>query len=253
MGNEYQKIVEATRHSTRSSSKPGGSQVSSHPIIQMQQAIGNHTLVQLLQLKAIQAKLTIGQAGDTYEQEADRVADQVMRMPHPEVQRQTPEEEEEKIQASPLAGTITPIIQRQQPQEEEESLQAKFIAPKSNIMQKQSLEEEQDQPLQAKEVSDASRMMDTTLESNINSLRGGGQPLPDPVRDYFEPRFGYDFSQVRVHTDSKAAETAQSVNARAYTLGNDLVFNQGAYEPDNSDGKKLLAHELTHVIQQNGK
>lgn len=196
-----------------------------HPVLQMQQMIGNHTLLQMLRSTTIQAKLTVGQPNDVYEQEADRVADQVMRMPDPEIQCQIPEEEE-KLQTSPLAGMITPVIQRQSPEEEEK--------------------------LQTKAASGMTPTVDANLEGNINNLRGAGQPLPESVRNYFEPRFGYDFSQVRVHTDSRAADSAQAVNAKAFTLGQDMVFNNGQYAPEHEEGKRLIAHELTHVVQQNG-
>jgi hypothetical protein len=73
--------------------------------------------------------------------------------------------------------------------------------------------------------------------------------LPDAVRSFFEPRFGQDFSKVRVHTDSRAARSARDLNARAFTLGRDIVMGAGQYSPGTSEGKRLLAHELTHVIQ----
>ena len=85
-----------------------------------------------------------------------------------------------------------------------------------------------------------------------DTLRSSGQPLDAATRSFFEPRFGYDFSRVRLHTDSRAAESAQAVNALAYTVGNDVVFGAGHYSPGSSAGNRLLAHELTHVVQQNG-
>lgn len=85
-----------------------------------------------------------------------------------------------------------------------------------------------------------------------DALRSSGQPLDAATRSFFEPRFGYDFSRVRLHTDSRAAESAQAVNALAYTVGNDVVFGGGHYSPGSSAGNRLLAHELTHVVQQNG-
>jgi hypothetical protein len=88
------------------------------------------------------------------------------------------------------------------------------------------------------------------FESRIQSLRGGGQPVPESVRNFFEPRFGNDFSQVSVHTDMNAAETARAVNALAFTVGRDIVFGEGQYAPETESGKRLLAHELTHVLQQ---
>ena len=73
--------------------------------------------------------------------------------------------------------------------------------------------------------------------------------MPASERDFFEPRFGQDFSQVRIHTDPKAGKAARSVGALAYTIGSDIVFGQGQYRP-GTGGKELLAHELTHVVQQ---
>jgi hypothetical protein len=84
------------------------------------------------------------------------------------------------------------------------------------------------------------------------ALRSPGQPLDPATRALFEPRFGHDFSQVRVHTDSQAAESARAVKALAYTVGQDVVFGAGQYQPQTSAGRKLLAHELTHVVQQTG-
>lgn len=81
-------------------------------------------------------------------------------------------------------------------------------------------------------------------------LRSLGQPLDTSTKSFMEPRFGHDFSNVRVHTDTKAAESARSVNALAYTVGSDVVFGTGQYTPGTITGKKLLAHELTHVVQQ---
>ena len=112
-------------------------------------------------------------------------------------------------------------------------------------------EEEQEGSLQAKEAPGRVPEVASDAQAEINGLRGGGQPLPKSVRAFFEPRFDYDFSQVRVHTDERAAKSAQSVNALAYTVGHDVVFGAGRYAPSSTDGKRLLAHELTHTIQQN--
>jgi hypothetical protein len=76
--------------------------------------------------------------------------------------------------------------------------------------------------------------------------------LPKSTREFFEPRFGRDFSDVRVHTGARAADAAKSLNARAFTLGKDIVFGSGQYFPQTSAGNRLLAHELTHVVQQGG-
>ena len=175
----------------------------------------------------IQAKLTIGQPNDKYEQEADRVAEQVMRMARPQVQRQA-EEEEEPVQPKPLAEEITPapLVQRQV--EEEEEL------------------------LQAKQAKSHTSPVTPGLESDIQALRGGGEPLPKSDRAFFETCFDCDFSHVRIHTDSQAARLARAVNAQAFTLGNHIVLGLDQYAPLSSHGRQLLAHELTHVVQQAG-
>ena len=90
----------------------------------------------------------------------------------------------------------------------------------------------------------------SNLGAPFKDSKDDGRPLPESVRVFFEPRFGYDFSHVRIHRDAQAAEMAQSLNARAFTVGREIVFGAGRYAPDMSSGKRLLAHELTHVIQQ---
>jgi hypothetical protein len=89
------------------------------------------------------------------------------------------------------------------------------------------------------------------VAANIHAMNGGGSPLPATTRAFFEPRFGADFSQVRVHTDSRAAATANSIQARAFTVGSNIAFGAGRYAPESPPGRQLLAHELTHVLQQN--
>jgi hypothetical protein len=90
------------------------------------------------------------------------------------------------------------------------------------------------------------------VESQIHQMRGSGQPLPPSVRRSFEPRFGEDFSKVRVHTGPDASYVARQLNARAFTIGRDVMFAAGQYAPETAEGEKLLAHELTHVVQQGG-
>lgn len=235
----------------------------------------------ILRSTGVQTKLTVGQPNDRYEQEADKVADQVMTMPDPKLQRQPEneeeeepvqakllqrqtenEEEEEMLQAKPLADQITLLVQRQEepPEEEEEPVQAKLkdggmiqrMCPgcEEEIAQRQP-EENEDEELQAKSKPGKSSEVTPATYAGIQSLRGGGQSMSASDRSFFEPRFGADFSGVRVHNDERAAIAAKSVNARAFTLGKDVVFGRGEYSPDSSSGKKLFAHELTHVVQQN--
>jgi len=174
----------------------------------------------------IQAKLTIGQPNDKYEQEADRVADQVMRMSDVDVAQRVE------------TGTVQPMqIQRMCPECEEE------------MAQRQPIEEEEEE-LQAKEMPGQTATVTPNLESRISSLKCGGQPLDSATRTFFEPRFGYDFSSVRIHTDERAVETARALGAIAYATGNDIVFSAHSYAPQSAVGRHVLAHELTHVIQQ---
>lgn len=92
---------------------------------------------------------------------------------------------------------------------------------------------------------------ETGIDSYVNTLSSSGKSLSDAERSFFEPRFGQDFSNIKIHTDSVAAKSAQSINALAYTTGNNIVFNSGQYSPESDSGKRLMAHELTHVVQQN--
>lgn len=87
-------------------------------------------------------------------------------------------------------------------------------------------------------------------KDQIESIKGGGKPLSPSTRSYFEPRFGRDFSDVRVHTGQQADKAARSINAEAFTHGTDVVFRSGAYDPDSDRGRGLIAHELAHVVQQ---
>lgn len=89
----------------------------------------------------------------------------------------------------------------------------------------------------------------TAMESQLSHMQGGGHSMPRGLQSMMESGFGRDFSQVRLHTDSQAAEMSSSINAKAFTLGNDIYFNKGQYNPNTTEGQKLMAHELTHVAQ----
>lgn len=91
------------------------------------------------------------------------------------------------------------------------------------------------------------------MESRLHSSRGGGHALPGQLRSQMEGAFGQGFSNVRIHSDSSAAELSRSIGAKAFTYGNDIYFNAGQYRPETSEGMHLLAHELTHTVQQSGK
>lgn len=118
------------------------------------------------------------------------------------------------------------------------------------VVQRKCQHCEEEEKVHRKESSGAATHGTHELDSYVGSLASSGQALPESSRQFFEPRFGHDFSNVRLHTDAVAAKSAQSINALAYTTGNNIVFNSGQYSPDSDSGKKLMAHELTHVIQQ---
>lgn len=162
----------------------------------------------------IQAKLKINEPGDTYEQEADRIAETVVE------------------------SKTSPLLQR------------KCACAKGTPCPE--CEEEKKALIQRK-TAQASDITGTSFPDNFLQNPGSGQPL-DPInRAFFEHHFGYDFSHVRIHTNNQASESARAVNALAYTVGQDVVFGMGQYAPATKAGKKLLGHELAHVVQQGGK
>ena len=195
----------------------------------------------------IQAKLNISQPNDPSEQEADRVADEIMRMPEAEIRSDNNPSATRNslaaIQRRPICQLNNASSCKEDEVQEELSMNknlSKQITP--SIQCKES-------ELHASVINDNSSGVTPQVESRIQSLQGGGQPLPKSIKSYFEPRFGRDFSSVRVHTDSQAAEMAQVVNAKAFTCGRDVVFAE-QHLPESPEGQKLLAHELVHVVQQ---
>lgn len=198
----------------------------------------------------LQKKLTVGAPNDKYEQEADRVADQVTRMPEPQVQRQPDEEKEEEfIQTKSVSEQITPLVQRQiDEDEEDEPIQTKEADSGKVQRQNRVPDTEEEEYVQSKQRPSATS---SASFAGINSLKDSGQPLSEPERSFFETRFGYDFSQVRIHTGNRAEEMTDALNARSLTTGNDVVFGVGQYNPHSQEGRRLIAHELTHVVQQN--
>ncbi|MHC5753793.1 MAG: eCIS core domain-containing protein [Nostoc sp.] len=169
-----------------------------------------------ISLRRPQTKLTVNEPGDIYEQEADSVAQLVMqRMSEPvqSIQREALSEEEDQLQMKSLADSITPLVQRQ---------------------------------------GGGRTAATSELETSIQQARGNGQPLADDIKHPMEQAFGADFGGVRVHTDAQSNRLNESIQARAFTTGQDVFFRQGEYSPGSDAGKELLAHELTHVVQQNG-
>ena len=212
-----------------------------HPLLQLQPRLGNRRVNHL-----IQTKLKVGKPGDIYEQEADRVADTVMRMSAPQLYPGV--SVAGTVQTKPLMGQITPLVQRQE--EEEETAQTLQRQEEEEETAQTLQRQEEEEEAQAKEAPHQTPTVTPNLEARIQSVRGGGKSLSSSALNFFEPRFGADFSDVRVHTDSQAASMSKELNAQAFTIGNDIFFDAGRYEPHTITGKHLLAHELTHTVQQ---
>ena len=162
-----------------------------------------------------QPKLTINESNDIYELQANAMSKRVLGMT------------------------------------EKNIVQAKFFKPLSTIQRQCADCKKEEKKLQRKETNNEAKTADEGFENYINNLDNNGQPMASEVRNFYEPRFGFNFSNVRIHADQVAAKSAQSINALAYTSGNHIVFNNGQYSSVTDSGKKLLAHELTHVVQQN--
>jgi hypothetical protein len=372
---ERQVATKAQKSAPRSNPhqfRSAGSSSPTHPLLHLQRSIGNQAFQRLIESSYIQTKLQVSTPEDPLEQEADRVAETVMRM----TEAEATEENETPLQAKPLANEVSrldqrageaqveekkelgeatePLLQRsrvavredeeeekiglkletdlsspedekvrsvqekgssdallqrkvredeeieegvvaapsiQRPVEEEEEIQRKptaeqstqlpglfrgFDCAQSGVIHRLYTEcaggkkektaaityrkatswprpdaDEEDRQLQAQN-QPAAPTITAPLAANIYAMNGGGRPLPETTRAFFEPRFGVDFSQVRVHTDSRAAESARSINARAFTVGSNIAFGSGQYAPESREGRHILAHELTHVLQQRG-
>ncbi len=156
---------------------------------------------------------------------------------------------EPQIQEKSGLNDVTPEIQKQEEeeiQEKEEEIQEKKTIQK--IDEPNADEEKEIPPVQAK--SDGTANIDSSIESQLTNSKGGGSPLNENTQSQMESGFGTDFSDVRVHTDSSAAQMSQDLGAQAFTQGSDIYFNKGKYNPGSDSGKHLLAHELTHTVQQ---
>ncbi|HEX5709095.1 MAG TPA: DUF4157 domain-containing protein [Pyrinomonadaceae bacterium] len=157
-------------------------------------------------------KLTISKSGDEHEREADRVSEQVLEMREPQTR------------GACACGGGCPKCQAGHAGRGSEGLQMKSVR-----------------------AGDTGHVAPPIVHE---ALRSAGRPLDSTAASFFSARFGHDFGGVRVHTDERSAESAEALGARAYTVGRDLVFGRGQYEPHTDGGRRLLAHELAHVVQQ---
>lgn len=165
----------------------------------------------------IQKKLRVGETNDPLEDEADRAAERVMRMAEPEPDSRV------------AVSSAQPQVNRKC----------------------SSCQEEEEQLVRRKAAGAIAQESSVAPESVHNVLRGSGQPLSAPTRAFFEQRFGYNFGSVRVHKDALAAQSAREIGARAYTVGSNIVLAEGE-SSTSTEGRRMLAHELAHVVQQGG-
>lgn len=200
-------------------------------------------------ITAVQPKLEVHPSDDIYEKEADAMADRVVQHEHSAPAGDPPDAPGENNQASPLNNAIS-RLQRKRAFESPTPLELNTanLSPSDEMPLQRKTQPDYIQAKEEGSVSEAPAGMDARL----NSSKGGGAPLPADTREKMESGFGTDFSKVNIHTDKDAVEMNEQVGARAFTHGNDIYFNKGEYQPNTSGGDHLLAHELTHTVQQGG-
>ncbi len=201
-------------------------------LLQLQRLQGNRFVQRMLQTHTVQAKLSISQPSDPYEQEADAIARQV-------VQRRSASSARDRdmaLYSTPPIVSLQPLIQRQStsfPEDSEERI-------------------EEEGHIQLKNTDAGPAEASVALEQQLATRAGSGQRLPATARREMEAGFGLSFEHVRIHTDQEAAQLSRSLNAVAFTYGNDIYFGADQFDPSSRHGAELLAHELTHTLQQGG-
>lgn len=213
-----------------------------------------------------QAKLRVNDPGDQYEQEADAVANRITNPSSPateggsiqrkkisQIQRLSSSKEDEKL------GTNEQRMRRDKEIQAKPDVQlmgnAEEKQEKEKNIQMKSQEEERDEMkgggmMQMKSESGTAGTASQGLSARIEGSAGKGKTLPREMMGHMSSSFGLDFSDVNIHTDNESAEMNKELGAQAFTHGKDIYFNKGKFDPESVQGKKLLAHELTHVVQQ---
>lgn len=210
----------------------------------------------------VQAKLSVGRPDDHYEHEADAMANKV-------VQRSGDPGPSSPVEPIIPSKSITPLTRENRvappaeekirKKEEEQPEQDERIQ-KKPIFESRGDADDENNPvqrskkveLQAKKAGHSGSEASPEVESKLDASKGSGQPLAEGTKKEMESSFGSDFSKVRIHDDSRAAQLSQDLDAQAFTHGNDIYFNSGKYNTTTTAGKHLLAHELTHTVQQTG-
>lgn len=192
-------------------------------VMRLQRSIGNRAVSNLVQQRAsqqrVQPKLKVGPADDSYEREADQMAKRVMRMQAPITPQRKKDEAAQRQMGQSQPGQSIQRATGEGSQRDAKSSAEGFTA-------------------------------DQNFTRQLNASKTGGNPLGNNTRSFMESRFNADFGGVRIHTGNQAAQLNHDIQAKAFTHGNNIYFNKGAYSPNTGSGKELLAHELTHVVQQ---
>ncbi|WLE97129.1 MAG: DUF4157 domain-containing protein [Candidatus Electrothrix communis] len=194
---------------------------------------------------SVQMKMAVNKPGDKFEQEADKMAGKVMRMPTPAASE--PEEKVQRQEEEKLQKQENEEIQKAELPEKQLQKQEKEEIQKAELPQ-EPIQKQEDEEVQRK--GNGTPVVNAGTQSAIRSKTTGGQPLSGDVRSFMEPRFNADFSNVRVHSDAESAGLSNQLSARAFTHQNHIFFGRDQYQPGTSEGKELLAHELTHTVQQ---
>ncbi len=207
-----------------------------------------------------QAKLSVNKPGDKHEKEADNVADAVTDKDKdmPAIQRLSTSAEDEKLGTNDARMEKDKQIQEKPAKEKKEESDKK--AQKEDDNEKQQNKGKLKKPEEEKEKKkggNVQRKADTggeakaPLANKIKDSTGKGGSMQENTLNEMNQSFGKDFNDVSIHNDAEAHDMNKELNAQAFTQGKDIYFNEGKYDPDSKEGKKLLAHELTHVVQQN--
>jgi hypothetical protein len=201
----------------------------------------------------VQAKLTVGTPDDRYEQEADRMAEQVVQIAGSKMPAEIGASH--PLESPPIQRSCTSCFEAwREGNRDRIPIMTKGLSGancESGLGRDQ--EEEEETSAMAKAMSGELHKPNQSLEHSLAVTRDGGGPLSNETRSFMGSRFGHDFSSVRVHTDHRAASMTEQLHAEAFTSGRDIYFRAGRYDPLSLSGKRLLAHELTHVIQQGAK
>ena len=225
----------------------------------------------------VQTKLTVNQPGDAHEREADAMAEHVVQRAAQKqdefVQRKDEEQDKVPLKAEQEEAKVQ---KKSDPEEEKEALKKseeaqekkeeaqpkeagtlKLVEKEKKVLEKEeeqvAKKAEEEKPIQKKVQAGPAKAPAAVPVSTqqLKSTQGQGSQLPTATRTEMSQAFGYDFSNVRIHTSSQAERLSQDLHAQAFTHGADVYFNAGKYNPETTEGKRLLAHELTHVVQQN--